>query len=100
MTCQKLAMLECLNLTVSIMSHAIHLLILSAAILLYSLLGTFLISFTLPLGHDYVSTPHQPSPHVPPSAPKLSTHILKTYREQGRPDLVLFWEYRICFQEL
>ena len=97
MTCQKL----CWNvISVSIMSLAIHISILSAALLLYSLLGTFLISFTLPLSHDHVSSPHPSSPHVPPSAPKLSTHIKKTYREQGRLDLEVFWKYRICFQEL
>ena len=97
MTCQK----PCWNFTpVSIMSLAIHISILSAAILLYFLLGTFLTSFTLPLSHDHVSSPHPSSPHVPPSAPELSTHIKKTYREQGRLDLEVFWKYRICFQEL
>ena len=68
------------------MSLVIHISVLSAAILFYSLFGTFLLSFTLPLSHDYVTTPHPCSPHFPPSAPELSTQIKEAYREQGSFD--------------
>jgi len=43
----------------------------------------FLLCFTYPPAHDYVFTPHPPSPFSPPTNIKLSDDQVKTYKEDG-----------------
>ena len=51
--------------------------------ILLLLFGEFLIVFLYPLSHDYVQSPHPPSPHIPPSFSRLSTDQVDEYKKNG-----------------
>ena len=75
--------ISCLLEMSAISSYFVHIIILTTSIILYLFLGSFIASFTYPLSHDYVSTPHPTSPHSPPEAATISSKLIETYKKEG-----------------
>ena len=64
-------------------AYIVHIIILTTSIIFYLLFGSFISIFAYPPSHDYVSTSHPPSPHSPPKATNISSHLIEIYKKEG-----------------